>query len=228
MNTEGNLSSHNGLKLNSWWKILLSFIVWPILLTLWIWKRDWNKKVRIGLIAGLWILILSLLSKQQSYQAGSQLNIVSTDSPTIVASIPSITSTKETPTAEFKPTVVFQPTKIPSSTKTFYNKNRGNSEKAAAFGEHLLTLIKKAAPGGSFDIYVEEADPSLFVQIKYEGELWSSTPDDLKKDLVAGFVMAARNEYPDYIPHIYIKTGFRTAAEGSFSIWSGEPTIELK
>jgi len=37
----------------TWWGWLILLAFFPISLSYWIWKRNWNKKVRIGLICAL-------------------------------------------------------------------------------------------------------------------------------------------------------------------------------
>lgn len=74
-----------------WWGILaIVLFLWPFLLTYWIWKKKWNIKVRIGLIAVFWIFGLIILassgskSGKQSLQEGykADKDIVSNSTPT--------------------------------------------------------------------------------------------------------------------------------------------------
>lgn len=82
------------------WGILLILVLWPIFLTYWIWKRDWNEKIKVGLIAFIWFFVLTVIFAYGFYQAGYNtekktimqknihvLNISPTSSPTLTVSV---------------------------------------------------------------------------------------------------------------------------------------------
>lgn len=233
----------------TWWGFLLLFCLWPFSLTYWIWKRNWQSKTRIFLITFLWIFLISIMASNRSFQKGYQAqkekqinssltnyaseNIIPTATlqPTLEI-LPSPTESQSKATITIKPTVKIIPSpttkSLPTATTAWFDETIGNSAKTASFAQELLDLIEKLAPSGQFQVYVEEAPSSLFVTIQYDAVLWAETPESLQKDVVASFVMAARNKFPENLPHVKIKTGYRVAAEGEFSIWSGEPKVTIK
>ena len=50
----------------TWWGWLILLAFFPISLSYWIWKRNWNKKVRIGLICALWLLTILIYNSSNS------------------------------------------------------------------------------------------------------------------------------------------------------------------
>jgi hypothetical protein len=198
-----------------------------------------NKKyIIVGSILLFILLIgsLNVLTKsERSTTTEALIPQVTVIAATVTISpIPSLTTTE---TVQITPSLKFKPTKMPTPSPTpedltplgtKYDPSKGNTDDTALFANVLVRTMKQAAPGGDFDAYVEEDKPSLIVRIQYDPSSWADTPESTQKDLVASFVMAARHEFPDDVPHISVKTGVRTAATGEFSIWSGEPTVELK
>lgn len=51
----------------TWWGIILLFVFWPFSLTYWIWKKNWNLKLKLGLLILLWffILLVGLVKPQE-------------------------------------------------------------------------------------------------------------------------------------------------------------------
>lgn len=42
----------------TWWGILVALIIWPFLLSSWIWKKSWRVEARLGAIGLLWMFIM--------------------------------------------------------------------------------------------------------------------------------------------------------------------------
>lgn len=119
-----------------WWGIILIVLfLWPFFLTNWIWKRDWDKKVRIGLITILWVIILiatsSYSSGQKSYQEGfkaGQQAAISTPNtnPTPTSSPTPNPTPTSTPKANSNPSQAQQVnTSVPKPTATSVSKEAG-------------------------------------------------------------------------------------------------------
>lgn len=159
---------------------------------------------------------------------------------------PSATPTPTlTPTATQTPTPTLTPkptnTPTPTPTEYPYDKSLGNNDTAAKFGQLMLDVSNSDSEVVS-SLFVElpekknkqsEADyqksiVSVFVTVIVSPTAWSYSNDADRKDVVAAWVMFTRKAFPGAIPHIYVKNGYRTVAEGSFSVWSGEPSVTLK
>lgn len=187
-----------------------------------------TKAILVLIVFG--VFIIGSLYSQASFKKPTQPTV---SPPIVIQQAQKVASPTPLPSSSLAPSPSPSASQAPSSTpetqtQSNFDKSKGNTAKAAEYGSSLLSLIQKASGGsGSFDVYVEEVNISVFVTIKYDSVKWSETPESLQKDLVATFVNATRVEFSSQTPHVYIKTAGRTAAEGSFSIWSGEPTVKL-
>lgn len=56
----------------TWWGIILLFIFWPFSLTYWIWKKNWNLKLRLGLLIPFWFFIILVGLAKPQEQSGNR------------------------------------------------------------------------------------------------------------------------------------------------------------
>lgn len=168
------------------WKVRITLIIilftffillFPFLISYWIWtKSNWSKRVRLGLIAGVWlsIALAGVISRigQDSYQKGYKAEMDETsqfNSPlaqtTIIPSITPIPTEEPTVISTTEPTQIQtidpSPSLIPTSEPTTlsaviaFDKNRGNNWVAAAQAQDFIDVANKAVPGIIKDVFVE-------------------------------------------------------------------------
>jgi hypothetical protein len=155
----------------TWWGVILILCLWPFFLSYWIWKRNWDTKVKYALIGGLWLFIFVNVGNISSYQAGydrakkeaEQINkptltVTTQPSPTTQPIIPS--ATKATQTLQTTPLPTTKPTQVLSKSPTTapnqsYDKNKGNNYIAAKYAQNILDVVNNAAPGAFTDAMLE-------------------------------------------------------------------------
>lgn len=114
---------------------------------------------------------------------------------------------------------------------------------AAKYAQDIMNTANKAVPNTLLDSYMELSPEdtkgkteeeykkdviSAFLTIRINNSYWASFDDDSKKDVVASFVVAVGNIFPNGYPHIYVNNGIRTVAEGEYNWLKTEPKITLK
>lgn len=217
----------------SFWKtplgILVAIFFFPFFLTYWVYKQNWNPKVKWGLIIGFWLLVVisgASNSAQQQRAVTKQAGTASAAQPT------SEVATKPVQNISPSPVVTYPP----------FDKNRGNNYVAAKYAQQFMDVADKAAAGAVQDIYLELSpeDPkgktedaykqsisSAFLTVVVDPSFWNTTDDSSKKDLVAAYTTAVKNNFSGF-PHIKISNGIRTVAEGEWSVFGGEAKVTLK
>jgi len=145
------------------------------------------------------------------------------------------------PTAS-APQVNYDPA-LAGKRKTF-DKKRGNNAEAALSAEGILTLL--GAQANKMDIHItlkgnEEGFKRglplndyrnsvnvCMMMIVADRVTWAASPKSTQKDLVAQFVNTFRTLYPRCGPIVTVNNQIRDVAEGSWSVLSGSPKVEIK
>lgn len=112
----------------------------------------------------------------------------------------------------------------------------GYIQAAKASGVGLAAYLELTAPDDALQAYMgggEDNDYQVKVSradltIVINNYTWSVSPDSTKKDLVTSFVTRLKQYYPNAFPAVTVSNGIRTVATGSWSVWDGEPKVELK
>lgn len=230
-----------------WWGIILIILfLWPFFLTYWIWKRNWNIKVRVGLITAFWLFGLIVLaasssksgqqSLQEGYKAGKEVGSnVSTPTPT-ASPDPTINPTSA---PSPKPTSSSKPSPTPAPIVSF-DETKGNNYIAAQTAEKILNIVSKAAPGYvksvRIDLVPEEIQGSeeeyknklvsVYLTVMVDSYQWSTTNETVRKDLAASFLNAITNTFGG-IHHVKINNGVRDVAEAEWPLFGGQPKVKL-
>lgn len=128
-----------------------------------------------------------------------------------------------------------------------FDTKHGNNAFAA---QQALDMVKSATNNGlGMDVYIEtnvpddaqndylqggkeatfrEKTTSAVMTVVISNTAWALSPDSTKQDLVASFVNRLRQMYPNGAPIVRVTNGIRTVAEGTWSVWNGEPKVDLK
>lgn len=132
-----------------------------------------------------------------------------------------------------------------------FNDKRGNNYQAARTAQALADIFKTVAPTSSFDVFInldaDETDQKKYelggdeaeykasvdwvvLSVVIDSQLWNSSTDDGKKDLVASWIKIMQNEYENSGGMITVSNDSRKVAEGTWSAgkYGSEPKIELK
>lgn len=130
-----------------------------------------------------------------------------------------------------------------------YNPKRGSNHEAASTAQGFMDLFKMSSPNVGIDMYLKlmaqgssesaYADggdlntyrkqvEGAFLTVVISNTYWRLINDSVKKDLTATFVSSLHTLYPDAAIGVTIDNNIRTVAEGSWSLWNGEPKVELK
>ncbi len=212
------------------WGILVAILFFPFFLTYWVWKQNWNPKVKYGIIGGFWLFgIAGAMMNPSNTATVAGQDKINTQS-VAQTQVPS----NQPPTAP--PTSVTKITTIP------FDKNRGNNAVASTFATKFFETANKAASGTIEDVRLDlepedmqgkseteykDNITSAFLTISINQAFWSSLDDDSKKNLVATFTNSLKNTFSGF-PHISVTNGIRTVATGEWSVFSGEAKITLK
>lgn len=217
----------------SFWKtplgVLVAIFFFPFFLTYWIYRQKWNPKVKWGLILGFWFLVIVSGVTNSASQGVTKQNTTAASN--------AVQPTSKGPTAPVENV-------SPSAVVTYppFDKNKGNNYIAALYAQKFMDIADKAAPGAVEDIYLELSpeDPkgkteeaykqsisSAFLTVVVSSSFWDNNTDSAKKDLVAAYTNAVKNNFSGF-PHIKISNGIRTVAEGEWSVWNGEAKVTLK
>lgn len=226
--------------------ILLAF--WPFSLSWWIWKRNWNLILKLGILLILWVIILSIgyaredtrKAFKEGFEAGQGKVPESSPTPAptqrpVITPRPTATSTPaprlETPT----------PTSTPAPVD--FDENLGNNFVAAKYAQDIMNTANKAVPDTLTKTYLELSPEDMkgkneedykksvttaSLTATINNLYWSSFDEDSKKDVVASLVVAVGNIFPQGYPHIHINNGVRTVAEGEYDWLKTEPKVTLK
>lgn len=192
--------------------ILLAIIFFPFFFTYWVYKRNWNPKIKWGFMLGFWLLIF--IAEVTNYPFEQE----------------KISNQKDTVTAAPLPTLKISPalTTYPS-----FDKNRGNNYISAKYAKQYMDFANKMAPGAIQNVYLElsPADPAgktdSFLTVTVNSFYWNSTNDSTKKSLVAACINELRNIFSGY-PHVIVNNGTKTVATGELPSLSGDPIVTLK
>ncbi|WP_296045184.1 DUF4236 domain-containing protein [uncultured Gemmiger sp.] len=97
--------------------LLAALILWPFALSYWLWKTDklhWDKKVRVGAIAVLWVVLFAIYGVCKENQQTPQLPVISTAETAEAAETAETAETAASPT----PSPSAEPTATPTATPT--------------------------------------------------------------------------------------------------------------
>lgn len=116
--------------------------------------------------------------------------------------------------------------------------------------QQALDMVKSATNNGlGMDVYIEAKVPdnvmsdylqggkettfrekttTAIMTVVISNTAWALSPDSTKQDLVASFVNRLKQFYPNAVTLVHVTNGIRTVAEGTWSVWNGEPKVDLK
>jgi len=201
--------------------ILLSIIFFPFFFTWWVYKRNWNPKIKWAFMLGFWSLIL--IAEITNYP---QKSAVSTKQRDIIAVTPH-------PASKISGTLISGTSPSPTITHPPFDKNRGNNYISAKYAQQYMDLANKMAPGAIQNVYLElsSADPAgktdSFLTVTVNSFYWNTTNESTKKSLVTACINELKNTFLGY-PHLIVKIGSKTVATGELPSLSGNPVVTLK
>lgn len=192
--------------------ILLAIIFFPFFFTWWVYKRNWNPKIKWAFMLCFWSLIL--IAEITNYPQKS-------------------TAVTPQPAPEISYTLISGTPPPPTITGQTFDKNRGNNYISAKYAQQYMDFANKMAPGAIQNVYLElsPADPAgktdSFLTVTVNSFYWNTTNDSTKKSLIAAAINELKNTFSGY-PHIIVKIGSKTVATGELPSGSGDPVITLK
>ncbi len=128
-------------------RFLIILIFWPFFLSIWIWKKNWSKKLKVSLIASIWSFIFIVLLSSSTYKAGykagkeviKQQRLATTNSTPIPTFTPIPTII---PTTAFEPTILPTPTIFISLPTSARKINKGSNSKSIKFYDTIEAYYK--------------------------------------------------------------------------------------
>ncbi len=198
--------------------ILLAIIFFPFFFTWWVYKKNWNPRIKWAFMLGFWSLIL--IAEITNYP---QKNAVSTRQKDIIAVTPQPVSEISISGTPPSLTITYPP----------FDKNRGNNYISAKYAQQYMDFANKMAPGAIQNVYLElsPADPDgktdSFLTVTVNSFYWNTANDSTKKALVAACINELKNIFSGY-PHLIVNNGTKTVATGELPSLSGDPVVTLK
>lgn len=130
-----------------------------------------------------------------------------------------------------------------------FDSNRGSNYEAASTAQGFIDIFEMTVPDVGIDMYLNlmTSDDSevmyknggdlgeyrnqvngAFLTVVINNLFWNLSTDSSKKDIVASWVNSLHILYPNGVNSVTVKNSVRTVAEGKWSLWNGEPKVELK
>lgn len=184
-------------------KIFLAIIFFPFFFTYWVYKQNWDPKIKLGFILGFWSLVVISQVSNTPQDTTATTTQYSSEAPAI--------------------TVTYPP----------FDKKFGNNYISAKYAKQYMDFANKTAPGAIKNVYLElsPADSTgktdSFLTVTVNSTYWNITNESTKKKAITTCIITLRNTFSGY-PHVTINDGTKIVATGELPSLNGDPKITLK
>lgn len=211
--------------------ILLAVIFFPFFFTWWVYKRNWNPKIKWAFMIGFWSLIL--IAEITNYP---RKEILVTNQKDTTTNVQPASQAPEISISNTSPSPIITLTYPP------FDKNHGNNFFSAKYAKEYIDLANKTAPGAIKDVYLKllPEDPAGKTEEQYKKSVsetfltvtinpfyWNITDTPTKNKLITAAINELKNTFSGY-PHLIINNGTKTLATGELTSLNGEPKVTLK